>query len=137
MTMDCEAGAPLGLKLTLASASFSRNETESTLTSIAPTSTFLAMSLMTPSFTASGVSMFFAQPARHSAARQMRADFTYRLYPLPACMIEKRPRMTDAQMMTLALAIIIPLSLLLYSNSRISDAKETLRADIAISNNRI
>ena len=36
--------------------------------------------------------------------------------------------MTDAQMMALALAIIIPLSLLLYSNSRITEAKETLRA---------
>jgi hypothetical protein len=38
--------------------------------------------------------------------------------------------MTEAQMMTLALAIIIPLSLLLYSNSRITEAKETLRAEI-------
>jgi hypothetical protein len=38
--------------------------------------------------------------------------------------------MTDAQMMTLALAIVIPLSLLLYSNSRITEAKETLRAEI-------
>jgi hypothetical protein len=38
--------------------------------------------------------------------------------------------MTDAQMMTLALAIVIPLSLLLYSNGRITEAKETLRAEI-------
>ena len=38
--------------------------------------------------------------------------------------------MTDAQMMTLALAVIIPLSMLLYSNSRITEAKETLRAEI-------
>ena len=38
--------------------------------------------------------------------------------------------MTDQQLLTLALAVIIPLSLLLYSNSRITDAKETLRADI-------
>jgi hypothetical protein len=38
--------------------------------------------------------------------------------------------MIDAQLMTLALAVIIPLSLLIYSNSRITDAKETLRADI-------
>jgi hypothetical protein len=37
---------------------------------------------------------------------------------------------TDAQMMTLALAIVIPLSLLLYSNSRITEAKETLRAEM-------
>jgi hypothetical protein len=45
--------------------------------------------------------------------------------------------MTDPQMMTLALAIIIPLSMLIYSNSRISEAKETLRAEMATGNNRI
>jgi hypothetical protein len=39
--------------------------------------------------------------------------------------------MTDPQMMTLALAIIIPLSMLIYSNSRITEAKETLRAEMA------
>jgi hypothetical protein len=38
--------------------------------------------------------------------------------------------MTDAQLMTLALAIIIPLSMLIYSNSRITEAKETLRAEM-------
>jgi hypothetical protein len=38
--------------------------------------------------------------------------------------------MTEAQMMTLALAIIIPLFMLLYTNSRITEAKETLRAEI-------
>lgn len=45
--------------------------------------------------------------------------------------------MTDAQILTLALAVIVPLSMLLYSNSRITDmgrrvddAKETLRAEI-------
>ena len=37
--------------------------------------------------------------------------------------------MTDPQVMTLALAIIIPLSMLIYSNSRISEAKEALRAE--------
>jgi hypothetical protein len=36
----------------------------------------------------------------------------------------------DAQMMTLALAVIIPLSMLIYSNSRITEAKETLRAEV-------
>ena len=41
-------------------------------------------------------------------------------------------RVTDAQMMTLALAVIIPLSMLIYSNSRISEAKETLRAEMAL-----
>jgi hypothetical protein len=35
-------------------------------------------------------------------------------------------------MMTLALAIVIPLSMLIYSNSRITEAKETLRAEIAL-----
>jgi hypothetical protein len=38
--------------------------------------------------------------------------------------------MTDAQLLTLAVAIIVPLSLLLYSNSRITDTKDTLRAEI-------
>ena len=38
--------------------------------------------------------------------------------------------MTDAQLLTLALAVIIPLSLLIYSNGRITEAKETLRAEI-------
>ena len=33
-------------------------------------------------------------------------------------------------MMTLALAIVIPLSMSIYSNSRITDAKETLGAEI-------
>ena len=44
---------------------------------------------------------------------------------------------TDIQLLTLALAVIVPLSLLIYSNSRISDvrasrgeAKETLRAEM-------
>lgn len=38
---------------------------------------------------------------------------------------------TDTQLLTLALAVILPLSLLIYSNSRITDAKETLRAEMA------
>jgi len=38
--------------------------------------------------------------------------------------------MTDAQLLTLVIAIVLPLSMLLYSNSRITDAKETLRAEI-------
>jgi predicted nucleic acid-binding Zn-ribbon protein len=45
--------------------------------------------------------------------------------------------MTDPQLMTLALAIIIPLSLLLYSNSWITEAKETLRAEMVAGNGRI
>jgi hypothetical protein len=38
--------------------------------------------------------------------------------------------MTDAQLLTLAIVIIVPLSLLLYSNSRITYTKDTLRAEI-------
>jgi hypothetical protein len=36
--------------------------------------------------------------------------------------------MTDAQILTLALAVIIPLSMLINSNTRLNDVKETLRA---------
>lgn len=45
--------------------------------------------------------------------------------------------MTDVQLLTLALAIIVPLSLLIYSNSRITEAKETLRAEMALGFERI
>lgn len=42
--------------------------------------------------------------------------------------------MTDTQILTLAipltLAIILPLSLLIYSNTRITDAKDVLRAEM-------
>lgn len=38
--------------------------------------------------------------------------------------------MTDQQLMTLAIAVIVPLSMLIYSNSRITEAKETLRAEM-------
>lgn len=38
--------------------------------------------------------------------------------------------MTDTQMFTLAMAVIIPISMLIYSNSRITEAKETLRAEM-------
>ncbi len=45
--------------------------------------------------------------------------------------------MTDTQLLTIAIAVIVPLSALLYSNSRITDvskriddAKETLRAEM-------
>jgi hypothetical protein len=45
--------------------------------------------------------------------------------------------MTDTQVLTIALAVIVPLSLLIYSNSRISDAKETLRAEMALGFERV
>ena len=45
--------------------------------------------------------------------------------------------MTDTQMFTLALAVIIPLSLLIYSNSRITEAKESLRAEMALGFERV
>jgi hypothetical protein len=40
-------------------------------------------------------------------------------------------QLADAQVMTIVIAIVVPLSLLTYSNSRITDAKETLRAETA------
>jgi hypothetical protein len=39
--------------------------------------------------------------------------------------------MTDAQLLTIAIAVIFPVSMLIYSNSRITEAKETLRAEIS------
>lgn len=45
--------------------------------------------------------------------------------------------MTDPQLLTLAIAVIIPVSLLIYSNSRITEAKETLRADIKATESRL
>jgi hypothetical protein len=38
--------------------------------------------------------------------------------------------MTGIQMLTIALAIIVPLSLLIYSNSRVTDVKEVMRAEM-------
>jgi hypothetical protein len=46
-----------------------------------------------------------------------------------ACEKADNRSMADALMMTLALAVIIPLSMLIYGNSRITEAKETLRRD--------
>jgi hypothetical protein len=37
--------------------------------------------------------------------------------------------MTDAQILTIVIAIVFPLSMLIYSNSRLPKAKETLRAE--------
>lgn len=39
--------------------------------------------------------------------------------------------MTDLQILTMAIAVVMPLAMLIYSNSRITEAKETLRAEIA------
>ncbi len=41
--------------------------------------------------------------------------------------------MTEIQLLTIALAVIIPLSFLIYSNSGITEVKETLRAEIQVS----
>lgn len=38
--------------------------------------------------------------------------------------------MNDVQILTVAIAIAFPVSALLLSNSRVSDAKETLRAEL-------
>jgi hypothetical protein len=45
--------------------------------------------------------------------------------------------MNDSQALTLAIAIIFPLSMLIYSNSRITEAKETLRAEMALGFERV
>jgi hypothetical protein len=39
--------------------------------------------------------------------------------------------LTDQQLLTIAIAVIFPVSMLLYSNSRIGDVKDTLRAEMA------
>ena len=36
--------------------------------------------------------------------------------------------MTDTQVLTLAISIVVPLSMLLYSNSRINDIKSDIKA---------
>jgi hypothetical protein len=43
----------------------------------------------------------------------------------------------DQQVLTVAIAIVFPLSMLIYSNSRISEAKETLRAEMALGFERL
>lgn len=40
--------------------------------------------------------------------------------------------MTDIQILTIDFAVIVPLSLLIYSNSRVNDAKEVLRAKMRL-----
>ncbi len=40
-------------------------------------------------------------------------------------------QLTDTQLLTACLAVILPLSMLVYSNRRITEAKETLRAETA------
>jgi hypothetical protein len=38
--------------------------------------------------------------------------------------------MTDQQVLTIAIAIVFPLAMLLYSNSRITDTRDTVRAEL-------
>lgn len=45
--------------------------------------------------------------------------------------------MTDQQLLTLGIAVVFPLSMLIYSNSRITEAKETLRAEMALGFERL
>jgi len=44
---------------------------------------------------------------------------------------------TDQQLLTLGIAVVFPLSMLIYSNSRITEAKETLRAEMALGFERL
>ena len=41
-------------------------------------------------------------------------------------------QMTDEQVLTAAIAIVVPVAALIYSNSRITDTKETLRAEMKL-----
>lgn len=45
--------------------------------------------------------------------------------------------MTDQQVLTIAIAIVVPLAMLIYSNSRITDTKEVLRAETALGFERL
>ena len=45
--------------------------------------------------------------------------------------------MNDQQILTIAIAIVFPVSMLIYSNSRITDVKETLRAEMALGFERL
>lgn len=45
--------------------------------------------------------------------------------------------MTEIQVLTLALSIVIPLSMLIFANSRVTDTKETLRAELALGFERL
>jgi hypothetical protein len=45
--------------------------------------------------------------------------------------------MTDQQILTLCISLAVPFAMLIYSNSRVSDAKETLRAEMALGFERV
>jgi hypothetical protein len=45
--------------------------------------------------------------------------------------------MNDTQILTLAVAVVLPLSMVIYSNSRITEVKETLRAEMALGFERL
>lgn len=45
--------------------------------------------------------------------------------------------MTDQQILTIAIAVVFPLGMLIYSNSRIIETKETLRAEMALGFERL
>lgn len=64
------------------------------------------------------------------------------LYLVTGCeILRKEKPMTDIQILTLALSVTLPILLaltaLIHSNSRISDAKETLRAEIGEAKNAL
>jgi hypothetical protein len=45
--------------------------------------------------------------------------------------------MTDPQIPTLCISLAVPFAMLISSNSRVSDAKETLRAEMALGFERL
>jgi len=49
----------------------------------------------------------------------------------------RRKQVNDQQVLTVAIAIVFPLSMPIYSNSHMSEAKETLRAEMALGFERL
>ena len=43
---------------------------------------------------------------------------------------QEKTHLTDTQILTIAVAFIFPVAMLIFSNSRITEAKETLRAEM-------
>jgi len=45
--------------------------------------------------------------------------------------------MTDIQLLSIVVAVVLPVSMLIYSNSRITEVKDTLRAEMALGFERL
>jgi hypothetical protein len=56
---------------------------------------------------------------------------------VPDAIRQEKPRVTDEQLITIAIAVAIPAAAVIYSNSRVGDVKETLRAEMNLGFERI